>query len=165
MPPQTHELEAKVTVLEHDVARMGQLFSKLDITIEKITDISNCINKMLAVHEQQIKQNIVDTEDVFHLVEKRRIEMDDNIKELHSRITTGNREMTKEMSDAFAAVMGSIAKLEEKMDRRETALLDTKADMDRRIVSLEKRQWFIMGGAAVIGFLAGNMDLLVKLFS
>jgi len=158
-------LEAKVSVIEHDVARMGELFSKLDVTIEKITDISNCINKMLAVHEQKINQISEDTEDVFHLVEKRRIEMDDNIKELHSRITTGNREMTKEMADAFASVHASISKLEEKLDRREEHLVDTKAQMENRISQLEKKQWFIMGGAAVIGFLAGNMDLLGKFFS
>ena len=85
-------LKTKVAVLETEVHQMAELFTKLDTTIDRITDISNSINQMLVVHEQKIQQNSEDTEDLFHLTEKRRIENDEQLRELHSRITTNGKE-------------------------------------------------------------------------
>jgi type I site-specific restriction-modification system R (restriction) subunit len=155
----------KIALLEQEITQISNLFGKLDITIDKITDVSNHITKMLAVHEQKINQVAEDTEDVFHLVEKRRIEMDENIKELHSRITTGNREMTKEMSDAFISVHEAISKIEDKMDLRENYLVRARKELEDRISVLERWRWLTIGGAGVIGFLFGNLERFMLLFS
>tara|TARA_X000000950_G_C13693512_1_gene569127 strand:- start:510 stop:872 length:363 start_codon:yes stop_codon:yes gene_type:complete len=115
---------------------------------------------MLAVHEQRINQLSEDNEDIFHLVEKRRIEMDENIKDLHSRITTGNREMAKELSDAFSDVHDTLNRLEIKMDKREDVLMRTKTDLEQRIAQLEKWRWLSIGAAATLGAIVGNIDLI-----
>lgn len=158
-------LESKIHILEHDVKQMGQLFDRMDVAIEKITDISNCVNKMLAVHEQKIMQNAEDSEDLFHLVEKRRIEMDDNIKEIHSRITTNGREMQKEMNEHVLRIMHAIEELKDVMLSKEREVLKETKSLEDRIATLEKRQWFYIGAATVIGFIAGNMEFFSKLFS
>ena len=48
------ELETKVKLLEKEIHDRKGVFQRLDIAIEKLTDVSNCINRMLAVHEEKI---------------------------------------------------------------------------------------------------------------
>lgn len=157
------KLETQVAVLEKEVASTREVFSKLDSAIEKITDVSNCINKMLAVHEQKIAQTEQDTEDLFHLVEKRRLELNEDMKELHSRITTGHREMHKEMNDCETRILLAISDLKNHVAEKDSATQNLNRELENKIHALEKRQWFILGAASILGMLFGNMDLLMSI--
>ena len=87
------ELETKVKLLEKEMHDRKGVFQRLDIAIEKLTDVSNSINRMLAVHEEKIARQedaIIDAEE---LIETRRIELTVKIDELHSRITTNTKEI------------------------------------------------------------------------
>ena len=158
-------LKTKVAVLETEVAQMAELFTKLDTTIDRMTDISNSINQMLVVHEQKIQQNTEDTEDLFHLTEKRRIENDEQLRELHSRITTNGKETRQEMNANVIKIMHAIAELKDVMLEREKIIRNEQSDLEKRINDLEKKNWFFMGGAAVIGFIVGAFDWIAEIFS
>lgn len=158
-------LKTKVAVLETEIGQITELFAKLDTTIDRMTDVSVSINQMLAVHEQKIKQNTEDTEDLFHLVEKRRIEMDENLKELHSRITSGNKEITQDMNAAIIKILHAIDELKDAMETREKGLRGDAAQMEQRIANIEKKQYFMMGVGAVVGFLVGAFDWIAQIFS
>lgn len=158
-------LKTKVAVLETEIAQMAELFTKLDTTIDRMTDISNSINQMLVVHEQKIQQNTEDTEDLFHLTEKRRIENDEQLRELHSRITTNGKEMRQEMNANVIKIMHAISELKDAMLEREKNVRNEQSDLEKRITDLEKRNWFYMGGAATIGFLVGAFDWIAEFFS
>ena len=43
-----------VAILKKEVSDIKVIFSRLDVAIEKITDVSTCVNRMLAVHEEKI---------------------------------------------------------------------------------------------------------------
>lgn len=158
-------LKTKVAVLETEVSKMGELFTKLDTTIDRITDISNSINQMLVVHEQKIQQNSEDTEDLFHLTEKRRIENDEQLRELHSRITTNGKETRQEMNANVIKIMHAISEIKDAMLEREKIIRNEQSGLEKRITDLEKKNWFYMGAAAVIGFLAGAFDWISSIFS
>lgn len=158
-------LKTKVAVLETEVAQMAELFTKLDTTIDRMTDISNSINQMLVVHEQKIQQNTEDTEDLFHLTEKRRIENDEQLRELHSRITTNGKETRQEMNANVIKIMHAISEIKDVMLEREKVIRNEQSDLEKRINDLEKKNWFFMGGAAVIGFLVGAFDWISAFFS
>lgn len=158
-------LKTKVAVLETEVAQMAELFTKLDTTIDRMTDISNSINQMLVVHEQKIQQNTEDTEDLFHLTEKRRIENDEQLRELHSRITTNGKETRQEMNANVIKIMHAISEIKDVMLEREKVIRNEQSDLEKRINDLEKKNWFFMGGAAVIGFLVGALDWISAFFS
>lgn len=158
-------LKTKVAVLETEVAQMSELFTKLDTTIDRMTDISNSINQMLVVHEQKIQQNAEDTEDLFHLTEKRRIENDEQLRELHSRITTNGKETRQEMNANVIKIMHAISEIKDVMLEREKVIRNEQSDLEKRINDLEKKNWFFMGGAAVIGFLVGAFNWLSEFFS
>ena len=115
------------------------VFQRLDIAIEKLTDVSNSINRMLAVHEEKIARQedaIIDAEE---LIETRRIELTVKIDDLHSRITTN----TKEIMSAATA--------QHKEHTKEIQKL--RNDLTARVGVLEKWRWLIIGGSIVIGFL------------
>ena len=158
-------LKTKVAVLETEVAQMAELFTKLDTTIDRMTDISNSINQMLVVHEQKIQQNTEDTEDLFHLTEKRRIENDEQLRELHSRITTNGKETRQEMNANVIKIMHAISEIKDVMLEREKVIRNEQSDLEKRINDLEKKNWFFMGGAAVIGFLVGAFNWISAFFS
>ena len=46
-------LETEVALVKNDVSQIGNLFEKLEVALDKITDVNNSISQMLAVHEQR----------------------------------------------------------------------------------------------------------------
>jgi DNA repair exonuclease SbcCD ATPase subunit len=106
-------------------------------------------------------------------------EVRDDIKELHSRVTTQTREIVekiddfqtriehkmqasamaaKEQHDAIQkAVQADIQKVAETLDA------DIK-EVTKRVDILEQWRWMIVGGAIVLGYLVGHVDILEKLF-
>ena len=45
----------KLAILEEKVINMLEVISKLDTTIEKLSDLSVNVSKMLAVHEEKLE--------------------------------------------------------------------------------------------------------------
>ena len=64
-----NSIETKVAVLEQDLRQMGGLFDRLDISIEKITELNISIKEVLAVHEQRITATEVDIERTYDTFE------------------------------------------------------------------------------------------------
>ena len=85
------DIELDVELLKKEVSDMKEIHGRLDTAITKITDVSNCINRMLAVHEEKISQQ----EEVQI---RQASEFSNDVKELHSRITTSTKEMTELMT-------------------------------------------------------------------
>ena len=158
-------LKTKVAILEKEVSQINDLFVKLDTTIDRMTDVSVSVNQMLTLHEQKIQQTAEDTEDLFHLVEKRRMEMDENLKEIHSRITTGNKEITQDMNAAIIKILHAIEEVKDVMLEREKIVRNEQAELEQRLADVEKKQYFMMGVGAVVGFIAGAFDWFAKVFS
>ena len=78
-----------------------------------------------------------------------------DIKDLHSRITTGNREIT----DHIDRKIDDLAKNDEDQHN----IMGKKIDgMKERIDMLERWKWMIVGGAIVLGYLMGHLDFFAK---
>ena len=133
------ELETKVKLLEKEMHDRKGVFQRLDIAIEKLTDVSNSINRMLAVHEEKITRQEDAILDAEELIETRRIELTVKIDDLHSRITTNTKEIMTAASAQHEAQNKEIQKL--------------RNDLTARVGVLEKWRWLIIGGSIVVGFL------------
>ena len=148
-------LETEVAVLKSDVNRMTSLFSRLDTAIERMGDVSNNIAKMLAVHEERLsKQDDID-EELFSLVEKRRQEIQGDIKELHSRITTVSREMSDDLTETEQRLMTAMtygtSEIKKCITEETKAISEQQTELEKRVVDLERWKWLIMGGSVVLG--------------
>tara|TARA_Y100000817_G_scaffold302197_1_gene282924 strand:- start:1320 stop:1736 length:417 start_codon:yes stop_codon:yes gene_type:complete len=133
------DLHTEIELLKRDVSEMKLIYSRLDKAIEKISDVSNSINRMLAVHEEKISQQ----EEVQIRSEQ---EINNDIKELHSRISTNTRELMNLMS--------------EQHKEQTEAMLKLKNELQNRVGVLEKWRWLIIGGSIVVGFIIQKMIVL-----
>ena len=133
------ELETKVKLLEKEIHDRKGVFQRLDIAIEKLTDVSNCINRMLAVHEEKIARQEEAIFEAEGLIETRRIELTTKIDDLHSRITTNTKEIINAATQQHKEHTDDIQKL--------------RNDLTTRVGVLEKWRWLIIGGSIVVGFL------------
>jgi len=131
-----HDLYTQVELLKKEVADMKGIYLRLDSAIVKIGDVSNSINRMLAVHEEKITQQ----EDIHIRTEE---EVKSEIKELHSRITTNSKEM--------------IALISEHHKEQTDSMLKLRNELQNRVGVLEKWRWLIIGGSIVVGFIAQKM--------
>lgn len=147
------ELETELIVLKSDVTRMTSLFEKLDTAIDKMGDVMNSVGRMLAVHEERLnKQDNLD-EELFTLIEKRRQEMQTDIKELHSRITTVSRELADDINETeqrlMTAMTYGISDLKKCIIEENKNLESERKSLERRVVALENWRWLVIGGAIV----------------
>ena len=133
-----NDLVTEVELLKREVEDMKVIHGRLDTAIEKITEVSNCINRMLAVHEERISQQ----ESTQHNAEQ---EFTADIKELHSRITSNTKEI---MTTATA------------QHKEHTEVIQRlRDDLQNRVGVLEKWRWIIIGGSIVLGFLIQKLPI------
>ncbi len=139
-------LETKVAVIEHDLKQIQVVFSRLDLAIEKIGDVSNCINKMLAVHDTKLDAQETVNEDIYTSLEVHRQETKASNAELHSRITTTTRELEAKIQSTEDKMLAAIKDLKGSVDKEEEK-------NKNRIDKLERTKYIMIGGGIVIGAL------------
>jgi chromosome condensin MukBEF complex kleisin-like MukF subunit len=137
-------LETKVAVIEHDLKQIQVVFGRLDLAIEKIGDVSNCINKMLAVHDTKLEAQETVNEDIYTSLEVHRKETKASNAELHSRITTTTRELEAKIQSTEDKMLAAIKELKTSVDKEEEK-------HKNRIDKLEKTKYIMIGGGIVIG--------------
>lgn len=149
--PSIDRLAQDVSYLQTDMAKIGMLVDRLDLTIDKLAEVSTSLSHLLAVHESKITAQDTLVKNTSDLVEKRRVEMEDNVKLLHARISSGERELEAKLDDQYDDIMEELKEMRAESAKQHEAL-------NNRITVLEKWMWVAIGAFAVINFLGGNID-------
>ena len=126
------DLETEVKLLKKELEDQKKIHDRLDIAIEKLTDVSNSIHRMLAVHEEKISRQEEE-------IETRRVEVSSQLADLHSRVTTNTKE-----------IMAAAASQHAEQNKEIQKIRDELAD---RVGVLEKWRHVLIGGSIVVGFL------------
>jgi septation ring formation regulator EzrA len=142
--PSVNKLAEDVSYLSRDMAVVNTLVGRLDTTIDKLTDISNSVSNLLAVHETKLTSQEIISKQLSDLVEARRVETDDKVQLLHERISSGERELKESIDDQYDELMKEI----KEMRAESTVQHNTLSD---RITAMEKWMWTVIGGAAIVG--------------
>jgi chromosome segregation ATPase len=137
------ELETEVKLLKKELQDQTKIHDRLDVAIEKLTDVSNSIHRMLAVHEEKIARQEEATVAPDANIEMRRTEMTANIDELHSRITTNPNEIMTAASAQHTQQNKEIQKI--------------KDELAARVGVLEKWRHVLIGSSIVAGFILHKM--------
>ena len=133
------ELETEVKLLKKEVQDQAKIHDRLDVAIEKLTDVSNSIHRMLAVHEEKITRQEEAIFEAEQKIEVRRSELLVKIDELHSRVTTNTKEIMTAASVQHETQNKEIQKI--------------KDELVSRVGVLEKWRHVLIGGAIVVGFM------------
>jgi exonuclease VII large subunit len=133
-----------------------------------------CQEKITVEHER-----IAKLETKVEAIQEDIKEVREDIKELHSRVTTQTREIVEKIDDfqtriehkMSASAMAAKQQHEEIQQAvqkdikqvAETLDADIK-EVTKRVDILEQWRWMIVGGAIVLGYLVGHVDILEKIF-
>lgn len=137
----TDEVKVKIAMLERDFAGLKEVVDKLENSIDKLTSISSCMERMLAVHEN-VNTNQKEVNEV--LFEKLEQERQDN-REEHLSLSDKVMEFSKSLKEDIE----SLKKLDS--DRMEK--------IEQKVSMLEQWRFMVIGGAAAVGAVS---SLLVK---
>ena len=119
-------IDTKVGVLESVV-------SKLDTSIEKISQVSTDIGKLLAVHSERIDQLERSTD--------RRI---NDTREILAKLESVEECLEKKIENSVSAT--------------QQAQSEENKKFDKRIETLETWRWVIVGGSLVLWYIVTNLD-------
>ena len=134
--------------------------------IDKLINVASDVRQIIAVHDEKINQTERKQEDLVQLIETRRNEMAEDIKELHSRITTVQRELSTEISATEARIVSGIDDLKKELKVDQEYHNKKQKTLEDRIVDLEKWRYILLGAGIAGGWLLtkfGNMfEIVVK---
>ena len=136
------EINTKLALLEKDAKTGEQIHQRLETAIQKLTEVSIACKQMLAQQEQKLSQAEQTDDDIFITLESRRKEWDNDLKELHSRITTNTRELREFQIQSENNMLGELRAM--------------RQQLSERVGVLEKWRWLIIGGSIIIGLMMSN---------
>lgn len=137
-----HEVELQI---------IKSVVSKLDQSLEKITEVSNNISRLLAVHDERIS----------------------NLEKVSTRQELDSREVQYKISNISKEIIEKINQMEDRLDiklkdqynyidKYHQEINSDFKDIEQRLNALEKWRWMIIGGAAAIGFAVAQVPDVLK---
>jgi hypothetical protein len=136
-------LKVEVGVLKEKVGTIADLCEKMDRVIEKLADNNtNSVNQ------------------IYKDMDKRKEDTVSDIKELHSRITTTDRNLSDKIELTERRIMDEIKSLRDHITEH-----NQKEDDDLK--SLMQWKWMVAGGVVVVAWIISNVkfEYLAKFFN
>jgi hypothetical protein len=134
-------IQAKIDIakLKKDVESTQGIAKRLDVAIERLTDVSTSIKSMLAVHAEKISRQEQVDEIIF-----------DKLKERADKIDDIRLELSREIQSIEKRLLIEIKNI--------------RLDIGQRVGVLEKHRWIIIGVIVAIGWiLSTNFQEIVQL--
>ena len=142
MADDLNKIQTKIALLEKDAKTGEQIHRRLEIAIDKLSDCAISLKGMLAQQEQKLTKAEQTDEDIFITLEARRKEWDNDLKELHSRITTNTKELREHQIQSENNMLNELRHM--------------RQQLSERVGVLEKWRWLIIGGSIIIGLMMSN---------
>lgn len=131
-----------VTELDH----MEKRQNRIEDAIERLTEISSDLNKMLAVQEQRLSQQEKITNVMEETLERRREEYDRKLQTVYDVMRAEDNKILEELEDM---------RKEQKNQHKEIA---------DKMTALEKIIWMYLGGFSVLVFVISYGPKAVEIF-
>jgi DNA repair exonuclease SbcCD ATPase subunit len=146
------KLTENVFSLQRDVAQIDTLVERLDITIEKLTEVSSTVSQLLAVQGSRLEFQEKVQERLEKMFEERRGETEKNIKDLYVRIEKVDKDLQEDMEATYS-------KIAEKIEQHRKESTEQHKVLNDRITRMEKWMWMLIGGAVVLSTLFNHINL------
>lgn len=135
----------------------------LENQVEMLREIASDLKRMLAVHDEKLNQHERKQDDIFELIEQRRNDMAEDIKEIHSRITTVQRELCTEITATENRIIKGIDELKEELKTDQEYHNSKQKTLEQRIADLEKWRWIIIGAGITGGWVFSKLSSMVEI--
>ena len=152
------DIRVDIELLKKDVTTMSALLEKFDTTIDKMQEIASNLSRMVSLQEQRLENQERVTAEVQSILEMRRVENNNNIRDIYNRINTVNTDLTNKIEDTEKTILAELQKLRDDIHKKNEGL-------GSRLGQIEMWKY---GVAAIITFLlflvASNAINITKLF-
>ena len=118
-----------------EIESLERIVEKLDQSIDKLTEVSNNISKLLAVHDTRL-----------NTIEKDTVRNEDDIRDIHVKMDNIAKEINKKLDQSMQNSTDGHARIQSAIEEQLKA-------HDSRIKVLEVWRWLVIGGAVAIGWL------------
>jgi predicted nucleic acid-binding Zn-ribbon protein len=127
-----NDLKLEVGLIKKDIQLINDSLNKLEETMEKMQQQS----------------------------EIRRADFQTEVKELHSRINSTNKELTDKMDESENKIMSEFKSLRDCiMSEKNGGTMEDKKSLIKRIAALEKWKWMALGAIGLVTFVASNINI------
>ena len=136
------ELKVDVEVLKNQVLTLTQLCNKMDTIIEKLIDNNDRL-----------------TTQIYHDMDKRKQETVSDIKELHSRITTVDRNVSDKIELTERRIMEEIKSLRDD-------IAEHNKKENKEMQKIMEWKWMAAGAIIVLAWIMSNIkiEMVSRLF-
>ena len=138
------KLKTEIALLKKDAKTSELIHQRLEVAVDKLTEITISLKGMLAQQQTKLERAEQTDDDIFITLESRRKEWDNDLKELHSRITTNSRELRDTQYQLENKLLNEIRMF--------------RTQLSERVGVLEKWRWVIIGASIIIGLMLSNPD-------
>ena len=141
-----NSLKTDVEIIKRDINAIQGFSAKIDDAIEKMAEVSNSISKMLIMHENKLQNHDEQIDGIKVSMSERKTDFEKQVDLLHKRISDMKDENHSERGKYHKEIMDALKEI-----------ADNHKVLDGRVASLEQWRWYIMGGAAVVGFILAQV--------
>ena len=139
-----NELTREVAVIKEQNATAADIHGRLDNAIDKLTDIQSGVKSMLAVHEERLVRAEENDSEILDTMESRSRLWQDDLKELHGRITSTSRDFIDINNEHEKVVI-------KRVDDIQQYFITEAQRFDKRLTELERWKWIIIGISVAVG--------------
>jgi hypothetical protein len=132
------KVQSDISNLQKDMAQISVLVERMDTTIEKMTELSTNISKLLAVHELRLEQYEKISEKLIDNAERRRDEMESKIKDIYKEISILDNKVLSELKSF-------------RLERMECT-----TSTNNKIAKMERQLAILFGGSIILGYILSN---------
>lgn len=122
-----------------EIRSLERIVEKLDLSIDKLTEVSNNVGKLLAVHDTRL-----------NVIEKDTVRNEDDIRDIHVKMDNIAKEINKKLDQSMQNSVDGHAKIQ-------AAIEEKLKGIDARVRVLEIWRWLVIGGALAIGYLVNKL--------
>ncbi len=146
MTDEYNSLKTDVEIIKRDINAIQGFSVKIDDAIEKMAEVSNSISKMLIVHENKLSNHDQMIDGIKLAMSERKNDFEKQVELLHTRITSMKDENHVEREKYHRELLAALKEIAE-----------TQSKLDSRITVLEQWKWYVLGAAAVLGFIISEV--------
>jgi chromosome segregation ATPase len=141
-----NNLKLEIGLLKKDNEQLVNITNKLSDSIEKIQEMNGNLLRMISLHEQKHEGHL-----------KEEAELKEDVKDLHSRITTVTRELHDKIGDVEKHLAEKIDSLRKELNghREEDK---SKNNPVKILAQIENYKYLVLGIVLAAGFILGNFN-------
>jgi chromosome segregation ATPase len=142
---QMSDLKLEIGLLKKDNEQLVGITNKLSQSIDKIQEMNGNLLRMIALHDQKHEGHV-----------KAETELNSDIKELHSRVTTVTRELHDKIDEVEKHLGGKIDDLRRDLIQHKQE--EVKAKPIEILAKIDNYKYLILGMVLAAGFFLGNLN-------